>query len=754
MIKAVIFDMFETLVTLYRSPQYFGEDVAKDLGLEEAKFREIWDATERDRSIGLRTYEDVISEIMEKNGIYSEELLKKVVTKRTATKVETFLHLHEEILPTLEELKRRDIRIGLISNCFSEEVFAIRGSKLYPYFDVCMLSYEQGVMKPDKEIFTRCMKKLNVSAQECLYVGDGGSMELEAATEVGMRALQATWYFEDNKRKPPKFKHQFITLSSPMEILRYLKFFSVLFGTREPIRFREYDHDKIDVSLKMQIAGSVGVFGFDVDRYFGEEDITKAVKEQAPLAIRNGLENWTGEQSVLQSDIGTFLRSIIEKGLSDIGIQAKVEAVSWRLPEESQELYEKAKQDASDQSTGNEVQEKPQVTPKPQDKPEKIGMLRFLFASDSFKGSLTSKETAELLTKAAEEVFEDVECKSVSVADGGEGTVDTLLSAIGGERVFVDVHGPLMENVKASYGKLDEKRAVIEMAAASGLTLITEDQRNPMNTTSYGTGELLLDALGKGFDEIYVCIGGSATNDGGMGCARALGIQFFDQDGRELEGRGKDLEKVHAIGMSRLNSRWKQVKLTVLCDVTNPLCGESGATRTFAPQKGATPQLVEELEKGMQNFRNVIKRQFGVDPDTLPGAGAAGGLGAMLMILLGGKMRSGIETVLDLNGFDQLLKDADFVITGEGRTDWQSACGKVLWGIGERAKMASVPAIALSGSLGQGYEKVYEHGITSVMTTVDGPMSLEEAMGRAKELYYQAAVRMFRMIRAARGEGK
>ena len=187
-----------------------------------------------------------------------------------------------------------------------------------------------------------------------------------------------------------------------------------------------------------------------------------------------------------------------------------------------------------------------------------------------------------------------------------------------------------------------------------------------------------------------------------------------------------------------------------MCDVTNPLCGESGATRTFAPQKGATPEMVDALEKGMTNLRDVIKRQFGKDPDQMPGAGAAGGLGAMLMILLGAKMRSGIEAVLDFNDFDRLLQDVDLVITGEGRTDWQSACGKVLWGVGERAKKAGVPAIALSGSLGSGYEKVYEHGIASIMTTVDAPMPLEEAMGRAKELYYQAAVRMFRMIRAAR----
>ncbi|MBP5281968.1 MAG: glycerate kinase, partial [Lachnospiraceae bacterium] len=681
MIKAVIFDMFETLVTHYRSAPYFGEGISKDLGIPEAKFREIWDASENDRSTGLRTLEDVIMEIMEKNGIYSEALLQKIVKKRAVSKVEVFMHLHEEIIPLLEELKRRDIKIGLISNCFSEEVFAIRGSVLFPYFTVAMLSYEQGVMKPDKEIFTRCIKKLNVSAQECLYVGDGGSKELEAATEMGMKALQATWYFKDNKRSNPTPNPKFTTLYSPMDILRYLKFFSVLFGTREPLHFQEKRQDGSKLDLQMRISGSVGVFGFDIDKYVGDEDISQVVKERTPEIIRRGFENWSEAKSIMQSDLHEVLRSMIEKGLADIGIKVKTESVNYQLTEESKEIYDKTTD----------------------------GKFKMLFASDSFKGSLSSKETAELLTKAAREVFGDIDCTSISVADGGEGTVDALLEALGGEKVFATVHGPLMETQPTYYGKLDDKKAVIEMAAASGLTLVSENKRNPSLTTTYGTGELLRDALNKGFEEIYVTIGGSATNDGGMGCGRALGIRFLDADGRELEGTGKDLEMVCSIDVLGLDPRISKAKLTIMCDVTNPLCGENGATRTFAPQKGATPQMVEELERGMQNYREVIKRQFGKDPDQIPGAGAAGGLGALLLIILGGEMKSGIETVLDLNDFDKHLQGAKLVITGEGRTDWQSACGKVLQGVGERAKKAGVPVIALSGSLGPGYEKVYEH---------------------------------------------
>lgn len=374
--------------------------------------------------------------------------------------------------------------------------------------------------------------------------------------------------------------------------------------------------------------------------------------------------------------------------------------------------------------------------------------MKMLFASDSFKGSLTSGQTIELLTRAAREVFgEDTVCGGVPVADGGEGTVEAVVAAENGSIVEAVVHGPLTEPVKAGYGDLGSGRAVLEMAAASGLPLVPEEKRNPLYTTSCGTGELLLHALDQGFKEIFIAIGGSATNDGGMGCARALGVKFLDSLGAELEGRGIDLERVASIDMSGLDSRIKDTKITVMCDVTNPLCGKDGATYTFGAQKGATPEIQARLEAGMVNYRDVIKQQFGIDPDATPGAGAAGGLGTALMVFLGGKMKSGIDTVLDLIDFDARLKGADLVVTGEGRTDWQSCFGKVMKGVGERAAAAGVPAVGLCGSLGTGAEQIFDHGISSLMTTVNAPMPLSEALGRAEELYYLAAVRMFRFIK-------
>ena len=309
--------------------------------------------------------------------------------------------------------------------------------------------------------------------------------------------------------------------------------------------------------------------------------------------------------------------------------------------------------------------------------------MKLLFASDSFKGSLSSQETAEILARAAKEVFGDVTWSSVPVADGGEGTTDAVIAAENGAWIETEVYGPLMEKVTARYGKIDEKRAVIEMAAASGLPMVPEGRRNPLYTTSYGTGELIRHALDEGFTDISIAIGGSATNDGGMGCARALGVRFLDEDGRELEGRGEDLENVSAIDVSGLDPRVSNAKITVMCDVTNPLCGENGATCTFGAQKGATPEIQARLEAGMVNYRDRIRKQFGIDPDAIEGAGAAGGLGTALMVFLGGEMKSGIETVLDLIGFDRRLEGVDLVVTGEGRTDWQSCFGKVMQGVGK-----------------------------------------------------------------------
>ena len=380
--------------------------------------------------------------------------------------------------------------------------------------------------------------------------------------------------------------------------------------------------------------------------------------------------------------------------------------------------------------------------------------MKLLFVSDSFKGSLSSEQTITLLTKAAEEIFPNCSCGGMPVADGGEGTAQAVVQAVNGRIQEADVQGPLGEQAHAFYGQLDEKRAVLEMACASGLPLVPEKERNPEKTTTFGTGELIRHVLDDGYRDISIAIGGSATNDGGMGCMRALGVKFLDKSGKELQGCGEDLIHVAEIDVSGLDPRILQSKITVMCDVTNPLCGKDGATWTFGKQKGADESMQERLEAGMQNYRDVIKRQFDIDLDQIPGAGAAGGLGAALLVFLHGELKSGIETVLELIDFDRKLEDVSLVVTGEGRTDWQSCFGKVVQGVGDHCKKKGVPVAALVGSMGPGAEKIYEHGICSIMTTVNGVMSLEEAMDHAEELYYAAALRLFRFIKTGMDIGK
>ena len=375
--------------------------------------------------------------------------------------------------------------------------------------------------------------------------------------------------------------------------------------------------------------------------------------------------------------------------------------------------------------------------------------MKLIFASDSFKGSLSSEKTAELLTKAAREVLGDCECVGVPMADGGEGTVDAVIAALNGEKICAVVHDPLMDRIEALYGICGDK-AVIEMAAASGLTLVSEHLRDPMKTTSFGTGELILDALDQGCRALYLAIGGSATNDGGMGCMRALGARFLDENGCELTGCGGDLANVAEIDLSGLDKRISDTKITVLCDVKNPLCGANGATRVFGRQKGATPTMLERLEKGMQNYRDVIKAQFGVDCDMVEGAGAAGGLGAALKVFLRAEMRSGIETVLGLIGFDKMLEGADLVVTGEGRADRQSCFGKVMQGVGMHAKAKNIPVIGLCGSLGDGAEELLNHGITKLIPIADNGVSVEDAMANAEQYYCDTAVRVFREVQGMR----
>ena len=400
--------------------------------------------------------------------------------------------------------------------------------------------------------------------------------------------------------------------------------------------------------------------------------------------------------------------------------------------------------------------------------------MKFLFASDSFKGSLSSGRIGEILTEEAGKVFPDCICETLPVADGGEGTVEAVVQAAGGQFRTVKVHGPLFEEREAVYGILPDGSAVIEMAAASGLPLVPVTKRNPLHTTSFGTGELIADAMEQGCRKIAVAIGGSASNDGGMGAMRALGVRFLDASGTELRGTGADLEQVCRIDTTGLHREAKNTVFTVMCDVDNPLLGPDGAAYTFGPQKGADAAMILRLEEGMRNYAELMEHMAGEawmpEPcreagqtelplwrgtnrrwtSVFPGAGAAGGLGAALSFFLDGSMKSGIETVLELLHFDERLRGVDLVVTGEGRIDGQSAHGKVVSGIGLHCKRKEIPAVALVGGIGPGAEALYGQGIVSMMPTTPGPIALDTAMEEAETFYRLAAERMFRMLKAGR----
>lgn len=374
--------------------------------------------------------------------------------------------------------------------------------------------------------------------------------------------------------------------------------------------------------------------------------------------------------------------------------------------------------------------------------------MKFLFASDSFKGTLSSDTINRLLSEAAESVFPGCSTEGLLMADGGEGTVSAVLSTVGGKWRTREVSGPLEEKVQASYGILETGEAVIEMASASGLPLVPMAKRNPLYTSTFGTGELILDALEQGCRNISVAIGGSATNDFGMGAMTALGIRFLDKEGKLLSGAGQDMEKVWDIDLSGLHPAVRETDFSVMCDVKNPLLGPDGAVYTFGRQKGADKVVQSRLEAGMERLNRIVTEKTGIDVSEMPGAGAAGGLGAALVAFAGAKMKSGIDTVLDLIDFDERLKDVSLVITGEGSMDWQSAFGKVPYGIGMRCKKAGIPAVAIVGRMGKGAETLYQYGIDSVISTVNCPMPLEEALAKAEELYKSAAERMFRFLKA------
>ena len=373
--------------------------------------------------------------------------------------------------------------------------------------------------------------------------------------------------------------------------------------------------------------------------------------------------------------------------------------------------------------------------------------MKFVFAPDSFKGTLSSQEIIDILTEKAQQHFKDVQTQGVLIADGGEGTIAAVEQMKGGSRRYLEVTGPLGEKVNAHYLRLNEKQVLIEMATASGITLIPYREGNALYTTSYGTGEMIKDALASGADDIIISIGGSATNDGGMGMLMALGVRFLDKDGKELEPVGKNLMNIAKIDTASLNRRVKTANFIVMCDVTNPLIGPNGATYVFGPQKGANAKQLKLLESGMKNYAAKIKETLGADVANLPGGGAAGGMGAALTAFCGASLQSGIKTILDLINFENIIADADLIITGEGRIDGQSAGGKVLDGIGRYAKKRNIPVIALTGGMGDNAHLVYDCGIDSIMVTVNAPMSLDTALTHAEPLLADCADRLFRFIK-------
>lgn len=373
--------------------------------------------------------------------------------------------------------------------------------------------------------------------------------------------------------------------------------------------------------------------------------------------------------------------------------------------------------------------------------------MKIVLAPDSFKGTLSSLEVIQHVESVAHEHFPSLEIVKVPIADGGEGTVEALVLAAGGEYRIVQVTDPLGRKTKACYGVVNNKTAILEMAQASGLPLLSGNERDPMVTTTYGTGELIKAALDEGIRELIIGIGGSATNDGGLGAAQALGIRFLDKAGEEVGFGGQALSRVSSIDTKGLDPRIQECSITVICDVSNPLTGPAGATYTFGPQKGADAKKLEILEAGMKNYATVLAKHVGFDIENTAGAGAAGGLGAALLGFFGATLKSGIDTVLDFVQFDRLLEGADLVITGEGRIDGQSIFGKVPVGVAKRSKEKNVPVAAIVGSMGPDAQKVYMYGIDSIIPAVNGVMPLEEALSRSEELIRDAADRLFRLLK-------
>lgn len=377
--------------------------------------------------------------------------------------------------------------------------------------------------------------------------------------------------------------------------------------------------------------------------------------------------------------------------------------------------------------------------------------MRIVIAPDSFKECLTAVQVCQAITKGILRVMPDALITSIPVADGGEGTVNALIAATKGYIVSTPSVDALNRPIMSFYGVLpDHSTAVIEMAAASGIELLASKERNPLNTSTFGTGLLIKAALEAGYSTIVVAIGGSATNDGGAGMAQALGYGLYDAEGSPLPLGGGSIHLMHSIDSSNVHPLLKKADITVACDVTNPLLGSTGATYVFGPQKGATPEMLDRLEENLQHFSKVIHRDLKVNVSDIPGAGAAGGLGAGLLAFCSARMVSGFELVSQLTHLEEHISKASMVFTAEGKMDFQTAHGKTISGMARMAQRHGVPVIALAGMVEGDLTELYSQGLTSAFAIADQPMSLEESKARASELLEKRTEQVMRTIKAFR----
>ncbi len=370
--------------------------------------------------------------------------------------------------------------------------------------------------------------------------------------------------------------------------------------------------------------------------------------------------------------------------------------------------------------------------------------MKILIAPDSFKGSLSAGEICNIVEKAAIDVFGQVEIGKLPVADGGEGTVEAILEALNGEEVKVEVKSPDFRNIIGTYGIFNKTNAIMEMAEASGITLVEE--RNIFKMNTFGTGEMILDAIQRGVDTIYIGIGGSATNDLGAGFASALGVKFLDKDGNEVYPIPENFHLITDIDESKVSEKVKNTKFVIMSDVKNPLLGETGATYIFGKQKCGCNENLDHMESRMTHLAKIIEEKKGISISNIEGAGAAGGLGAGLLAFTNSEIKSGVFTILDILEFKKHLEGTSLVVTGEGRMDNQSSYGKVPFGVGSLCKEKNIPCVAIVGGLGDKYEEIYNHGVNTIITTTDRIMPLEEALDNAEYFCYTAAVRLFKGI--------